>query len=166
MGYRYWITVIAGLLLGIIFLSSGIGKIIGHGVMLVSVANLTFFPHILQVLITDWLPWAEVVLGLALITGIGTQIVSLLSSILIACFLFQNSWMIAHGMSNEPCHCFGALERLFQGRLSTMNSLYIDIGMLALAITIYFCFQGGVKEWRPWFMRMRRKDEGAVMSAE
>lgn len=162
MGYRYWITVGAGILLGLIFLVSGIGKIIGHSSFFISIYNLYFFPDILKVLIVDWLPWFEVVLGAALVTGFATQAVSLASCVLIACFMFQNTWMITHGMRNEPCSCFGIFERIFEGRLSTLNSLYIDIGMLVLALAIYILFQGGFKEWRPWFMRLKKRPAPAL----
>ena len=157
MGYRYWITVGAGILLGLIFLISGIGKIIGHSSFFISINSLYFFPDIVKVLIVDWLPWGEVVLGLALILGFVTQAASLASCVLVACFMFQNTWMILHGMRNEPCSCFGIFERIFEGRLSTMNSLYIDIGMLVLALAVYLLFRGGFKEWRPRFMRLKKQ---------
>jgi len=153
MRYRYWIAVAAGILLGLVFLISGIGKIIGQSSFFISVANLYFFPRFVQVLIVYWLPWGEVVLGLLLITGTIIQTTALLSCILVAGFIFQNSWMIMHGYRNEPCSCFGIFDRIFEGRLSTMNSLYIDIGMLVLALAIYLLFNGGFKEWRPWFLR-------------
>ena len=112
MRLKYWITVAAGILLGLIFLTSGIGKILAHSSFLISVSNLAFFPDIVQTLIVDWLPWGEVVLGVLLVSGTCTQLVSLLSCILIGCFMFQNTWMIMNGMRNEPCHCFGVLDRI------------------------------------------------------
>lgn len=42
-----------------------------------------------------------------------------------------------------------------------MNSLYIDIVMLALALVTYFLFTGGFKEWRPWFLRLKARVKAA-----
>ncbi len=102
MGYRNWLAALAGSILGLIFLVSGLGKIFGHSSYFVSVANLAMFPDFVKVLINDWLPWGEVVLGLLLATGTLTQLTALLSSVLVANFIFQNTWMIAHGFRNEP----------------------------------------------------------------
>jgi len=157
MSYRRWIAVTAGILLGLVFLTSGIGKIAGQSSLFISIHNLYIFPDIVRTLIVYWLPWGEVLLGLALVVGVASQAVSLISCVLVACFMYQNTWMIMNGFKNEPCSCFGILDRILEGRLSTMNSLYIDIGMLVLALLIYFLSSGGFREWRPWFLRQSGK---------
>lgn len=102
MGYRNWLAAVAGIILGLIFLVSGLGKISGHSSYFVSVANLAMFPDFVKVLINDFLPWGEIVLGLVLVTGTVTQAAALVSSVMVTAFIFQNSWMIAHGYRNEP----------------------------------------------------------------
>jgi uncharacterized membrane protein YphA (DoxX/SURF4 family) len=171
MKVRFWLTLVPSLLLAIVFLTSGIGKLLGHSALLLSMSTLAFFPHWLQYLIVNVLPWAELVMGLFLLAGILTQLVSFVSCILVACFIFQNSWMIMHGYSNEPCSCFGILDRVFLGKLSTTNALYIDIFMLVLAILIYFAYQGKLVNWRPWYLKKKVQpvvspEETGISSAE
>lgn len=155
-GCRFRITVVASIILALVFLSAGTGKLLNLSAFIISVNNLTIYPDFLQSLISYWLPWGEIILGLLLITGVIPRVVSILCSVLIACFIFQNSWMILHGFSNEPCSCLGVLQIIIQGKLSTMNALYVDIGMLILSLIVYFTFQGKFIEWRPWFLRLRR----------
>jgi uncharacterized membrane protein YphA (DoxX/SURF4 family) len=155
-GYRFWVTVVAGIILGLVFLSAAIGKLLDISAFIFSVKSLILYPYFLQSLITNLLPWAEIILGLLLITGIAPRPVSILSGALVIGFIFQNSWLILHGFSNEPCTCLGVIQVIIQGKLSTMNALYIDIGMVILCLIIYFVFQGEFLEWRPWFLRLKR----------
>jgi uncharacterized membrane protein YphA (DoxX/SURF4 family) len=171
MKVRFWLTLVPSLLLALIFLSSGIGKLLGHSALLLSMSTLTFFPDWLEFLIVNVLPWGELLMGILLLAGILTQLVSFVSCILVACFIFQNSWMIMHGFSNEPCSCFGILDRVFLGKLSTLNALYIDVFMLVMAILIYLAYQGKLVNWRPWYLRRKvqpvvRPEEPGVSSGE
>ena len=75
---------------------------------------------------------------------------------LIAVFIANNSWLLSHGLGHEPCDCFGILDRIFQGELSTIGALYLDIGMLALALAIIFSHPGKLLTVRPWFLRRGR----------
>ena len=156
MKYRFWAAVVAGILLGLVFLSAGIGKLLNISAFIMSVHNLSTYPDLLQILISHYLPWGEVILGLLLITGIAPRLASILSGLLVLCFVFQNTWMILNGFSNEPCSCLGVFKVIAQGKLSTMNAIYVDIGMLVLCLTIYFAFRGRFMEGRPWFLRLRR----------
>ena len=156
MRYRYWLTLIASIVLGLIFITSGVGKLLGQSAFLFSVSSvLSMIPKLASV-IAGWFPWVELIIGVLLITGIALQFVALLSTVLIAAFMFHNSWMIAHGMGYQPCPCLGVFERVFQGKLSTIGSLYVDIGLLILALVIYFCYQGNLFDIRPWFLRRGR----------
>ena len=55
-------------------------------------------------------------------------------------------------MGDEPCGCFGGAERIMQARLSTMNSLYLDIAMLALVLIILFFYPVDYFDIRLWFL--------------
>jgi uncharacterized membrane protein YphA (DoxX/SURF4 family) len=164
MRYRRWIVLAASILLGLVFLTSGIGKLLGHSAFLLSISNLTFFPRPVEIAIVDVLPWVELALGVLLLAGVATQPVAFIACVLAACFIFQNSWMVLHGMKNEPCSCFGILERVLSGRLSTLNALYIDIAMLALALAAYTAYTGPFREWRPWSVLYRRQPTPRVQT--
>ena len=104
------------------------------------------------------LPWVEYVIGVLLIIGISAKLVVSLSTVLIAAFIANNSWMIAHGLAYEPCGCFGIFEKVFLGELSTMESLYLDIVMLALVLLIVSYYPGRFLTVRPWFFGSSETD--------
>jgi uncharacterized membrane protein YphA (DoxX/SURF4 family) len=156
MRYRYWISVGASLLLAVIFITAGIGKLVGQNAFLLSVSTSVLNQQAAD-FISALLPWGELLLGALLAAFIMPQIVAGVSALLIGAFIFHNSWMIANGMGYHPCGCLGVFDKVFQGKLSTTGSLYIDIGMLVLALFIYFGYPGKLIEFRPWFLRWRKK---------
>lgn len=139
------------LLLGLVFLISGVGKLPGQSAFLLNIESALSLPPIVITVTTNLLPWVEVILGACLIIGIAVQFVALLSTALIAAFILHNSWIISLGLGYRPCPCLGVFERVFEGRLSTTGSLYIDIGLFALALIIYFGYPGKSFDVHPWF---------------
>jgi uncharacterized membrane protein YphA (DoxX/SURF4 family) len=152
MRLRYWICLGASILLAVVFLTAGVGKLLGHSAFLLSLSSLYMSPEF-TAFVASVLPWVELVLGLSLVIGIAPQLVGGISTVLVAAFIFHNSWMITHGWGYQPCGCLGVFDKLFQGNLSTFSSLYIDIGLLVLALAIYFAYPGKLLEIRPWFFR-------------
>ncbi|MFC1872020.1 MauE/DoxX family redox-associated membrane protein [Chloroflexota bacterium] len=134
----------------------------GQNVFLLEISSFILNPVVVNV-ISGALPWVEIVLGVCLLAGVLTQIVSGVSILLIASFIFHNSWMISQGLGYEPCSCLGVFEKLFGGKLSTTGSLYIDIGLLILALAVYFGYQGKLLNMRPWFLK---RDKTANVSSD
>ena len=153
MRYRYWIAFGASILLALVFLTSGVGKLMGQSAFLLTVSTFVLSPQFAS-LLASWLPWVEIVLGLCLLVGIFPQIVSGITALLVAAFAMHNGWMIGQGLGYEPCHCLGILDQLM-GEMSTITSLYVDIGLIVLALAVYFCYPGRVLNTRPWFLRWR-----------
>jgi len=155
MRYKHWLGLGASLILGIIFLTAGIGK------LLVEVELFeTYFPAFLDFLTLDQarllfygLPYVEIAIGALLIVGVATKLVTALSSVLIAGFVASNVRFITHGMGYEPCGCLGFLNRLFQDKLSTQQSFYLDIAMLALVLITLLCYQRNFTDIYPWFLK-------------
>ena len=154
MRYRYWIAFGASILLALVFITSGVGKLMGQSAFLLALSTYIISPDA-AAWVTSWLPWVELVLGACLLVGIFPQIAAGISTLLIAAFIMHNGWMIANGFGHEPCGCLGVLERLFTGELSTMGSLYVDIVLVILALAVYFCYPGRLLNTRPWFMGWR-----------
>ncbi len=154
MRYRYWIAFGASILLALVFITSGVGKLMGQSAFLLALSTYIISPDA-AAWVTSWLPWVELVLGACLLVGIFPQIAAGISTLLIAAFIMHNGWMIANGFGHEPCGCLGVLERLFTGELSTMGSLYVDIALVILALAVYFCYPGRLLNTRPWFMGWR-----------
>lgn len=155
MNFRYGITLAASLVLGIIFISAGIGKLIGQSAFLLELSS-RFSSATLSGLIASWLPWVEIAVGLCLVAGVAVQVASLVAAGLVAAFIFHNSWMIANGYGYKPCSCLGVIEQLIEGKLSTVGSLYVDIVMMLLVLVIYFGYQGRFLNWRPWYLKRKQ----------
>jgi len=157
MRRRYWAGIAAAILLGLILLVAGLGKLPQQTRAYWIMFNL---PHaILAPKLADqidiWLPRLELAIGSLLIIGIATRLATVITLVLIIGFIFNNIWMIAEGFASNPCHCFG--PNSFLGYISITQALYIDIGMLALAAIILFWYPGNRDTLRPWFLKKELK---------
>jgi uncharacterized membrane protein YphA (DoxX/SURF4 family) len=151
---RYWVAFGASIVLAVVLITAGVGKLLGQSAFLLNVSTYIISEQAAAWL-ASWLPWLELVLGLCLLVGIIPQIVGGISVLLIAAFIMHNGWMIAHGLGYEPCGCLGVFERIFGGNMSTTASLYVDIGLIILALAVYFSYPGRLGNVRPWFLRWR-----------
>jgi len=153
MRRKYWLAIGASILLGLIFFTFGLGKIPYQTQFLVFIFHKSFLTPLLAHQIAHWLPWIEVVLGSLLIIGIATKLMASFSALLIVAFIANNSWLIYRGLGDEPCGCPGEIANL--GRMSVIDSLYLDMGMVVLVLIILFCYPGSFLTTRPWFFRKR-----------
>ena len=156
MRSKHWIGVGASLILGLIFVVAGLGKLLHP----TEAFKLFFFPDFLTPALAKvvfiWLPRLELIIGLLLIIGVAAKLVTIFSSVLIAAFITNNVWLLIQGLGDKPCGCFGIAERIAQARLSTLGSLYVDMAMLALVLIILFCYQRRFFNIYPWFLRRGR----------
>jgi uncharacterized membrane protein YphA (DoxX/SURF4 family) len=163
---RSIVSLVAGILLGLIFLISGSGKTFGFGEMpgqtmqfigaILPDAWLTpgvayfigdiFFPYII--------PWAELFLGILLLIRIWPRLFAAVSLPLIIAFIANNSWYISQGKTKfTSCECFGIWEEMF-GTMTHLQSLSLDIVLLALALTIIFVHPSGFLSSPPWLAKL------------
>jgi uncharacterized membrane protein YphA (DoxX/SURF4 family) len=142
MGARYIIGLIASVLLGLILLTSGIGKLF-MGVP----AQLEFMSQISPVfgLPESWIkllvyiiPWVEILLGLFLILQLFTSFVAITCVPLVIGFITNNVWMLMNGSEFTNCNsCFGVFEQWWGG-LSPLQALSIDMFMFGLILVTVF----------------------------
>jgi uncharacterized membrane protein YphA (DoxX/SURF4 family) len=153
--YIHWAAIAAGILLGLVFVAAGLGKLPPQteAYMIIFGLHRALLYPTLANHIDVWLPRLELALGLLLIVGVATRFMTSFSSVLIAAFIFNNSWEIARGAGENPCGCFS--NNSFLGYLSNTQALYLDIGMLALAAVILLWYPGNWLTARPWFLRKR-----------
>jgi uncharacterized membrane protein YphA (DoxX/SURF4 family) len=154
MRYRYWIAFGASILLAVVFIAAGIGKLLGQNAFLLELSTYLISEQLAAWLAT-WLPWLELVVGLCLLVGLLPQIAAGVAVLLVAAFILHNGFMIANGFGYHPCHCLGVLDRVLGGELSTVGSLYVDIVMFLLGLAVYFSYPGRLLNTRPWFFRWR-----------
>ncbi|MBA7669363.1 hypothetical protein ES703_77493 [subsurface metagenome] len=158
MRYRYWIAIGASVILGLIFATAGVGKLLEQTEtfkIFLTLPRAFFTPTLVVQIVSVWLPPVELILGLLLIIGIAAKLIATFSSVLIGAFIANNSWLLSQGFGYKPCSCFGVLEIILRGKLSTAGALYLDIIMLALVFTIIFCYPSNFLAIRPWFFRKR-----------
>jgi len=156
MRSKHWIGVGASLILGLIFATAGLGKLLHQTEAYKLFFSPDFLTPALAKAVFIWLPRLELIIGLLLIIGVAAKLVTIFSSVLIAGFITNNVWLLAQGLGDKPCGCFGIAERIAQGRLSTLGSLYVDIAMLALVLIILFYYQSRFFNIYPWFLRRGR----------
>ena len=161
-----WIVIIVVpcVLLGLMMLVAGIGKLPGLSELGTFPGQTEFFDVIfgpiwstVAFFINNILPWLEVVLGLALVLGIYPRIAAVVTLPLIAGFMTSNIWAITHGKSFGTCGCWGVFESLF-GNTTPPQALGMDIVLLIFALIIIFWYPAPFLSFQSWF----RKRKGAM----
>ena len=155
MRWEHRLAIGASVVLGLIFIISGVGKLLNQADFFGTLLSNSFLTRTLAHVVVSVLPWIESVLGTLLIIGILAKLMSGFTLVLIAAFITNHSWLIAHGRAYDPCGCFGIFKHMIVGELSTMGSLSIDAGMVGLVFVILFCYPGDWLTVRPWFFRKR-----------
>ena len=154
---RYLVSTVAGIILGLGLLAAGLGKL----VMQTETFRVFYTPHTTFVTpaiayqIELWLPPVEVAIGLLLILGIATRLAAVFASGMVLAFIVNNSWLLSQGLGQEACGCFGILDTLAAGGLSTFGALYMDIGMLVVGLLIVLCHPHRFLSVRPWFLQRK-----------
>lgn len=153
MRYRYWTGVGASLILGSVLGAAGVGKLLYQtgNLRLLSYSFPVFFPTAFARTIAILLPYAEVTVGLLLIIGIMAKLMGIFSAVLIAGFIAHNFWLLSLGLGYQPCGCLGIVGEIAQEKLLVIHALFIDVGMLGLALLILIYFQGNFFNINPWF---------------
>ncbi len=154
---KKWLVTGAGVILGLIFVVAGFGKIFTGSEGLRRIFNP--FPGFLTPALTDsifiWLPYLEILIGLLLIIGVVPRLAGVISIVLVAGFITNNAWVLGQGLGFEPCSCFGFWDRIVGIKVSTTQSLYIDIAMLVLGLVVIIGTPGHFLKTRPWFLTKR-----------
>jgi uncharacterized membrane protein YphA (DoxX/SURF4 family) len=166
---RSTISLIAGILLGLMFLISGTGKVFDFGEMpgqtmqfigaILPDAWLTpglayfmgeiFFPYII--------PWTELCLAILFLLRVWPRLIATISLPLITAFIVNNVWYISQGHNEfASCECFGIWEKIF-GTLTHVQSLSLDIILFGLALTIVLVHPNGFFSLPSWLSKRGKK---------
>ena len=148
-----WFAISAGIILGLIFLAAGLGKLLNPMDSSIIFVFPEFLPNAVDKFIYQWLPYVEIIIGVLLITGIIARLTASLALVLTLGLIASNSIMLVQGLGDKPCGCFGEAERLAQLSLSVTGALYIDIAMLILGFMVLLFYQSRFFNITPWFLR-------------
>ncbi len=139
-----WITLLARLLIGSLFVYASIYKIFDPSAFATSIRNYGLAPPLYSNLIAMTLPWLELVAGVFLILGIQTKAAALLASSMMLVFLGVIVYAYTVGLDID-CGCFSSsagssgridLFHLFRdGGLALVSfwTLVFDRGDLSIA---------------------------------
>lgn len=108
--HKDYTHLIVRILIGLLFLYAGAGKIADPFGFAVDIYNYKLFPEPVIGFIAAFIPWLELVAGVCLILGVGVRGASLVISGLLFSFivLIGISWI--RGLDVE-CGCFSGIER-------------------------------------------------------
>ena len=151
--YKYWIAIGASIILGLIFVLSGLGKMLNQpdAVRIFFFPLSTFLTNALNKVVLIWLPRIEFLMGLLLIFGFAARLLGAFSSVLIIGFIIHNILLIQQGLWARACNCFGKLAEVPYTGLSIAGALVLDIVMLALVVIILFWYRSKFFDFYPWF---------------
>ena len=150
----FWLVFASAILLGLVLLVSGTGKLPGQTEFIDALLK-SFWTPAVAFFIGTLLPWVEIALGALLILGIFPRIIATICLPLAVCFIANNIWAIANAAEFPHCaYCFGIWEEFF-GVLSPLGALIIDIVLLGLALIIVLLHREGFLTFRPWFIKKK-----------
>jgi len=93
---KHWISIGASIILGLIFIVAGLGKLLHQpdAVRIFFIPLPDFLTATLAKAVFIWLPRLELMVGLLLVMGIAAKLVATFSSVLIAGFIAHGSLLI------------------------------------------------------------------------
>jgi uncharacterized membrane protein YphA (DoxX/SURF4 family) len=150
---RDTVSLAAALLIGFTFIASGTGKLFGdmetpaqvmgfiNAMLPEALLTPLFIDFIYKILVPVVFPWAELILGIALLIGLMPRLAAVLTLPMIAAFMGTNIWTISTGEYSQCASCFGIWEKIF-GYLTPYQSLGIDIILGLLALCVIFLQPG------------------------
>ena len=125
---------IAGILIGGIFIFSGLAKIGDMSAFAAQIHNFRLWPIPLENLLAMTLPWIELVCGLALIFDVKRRAASWLVFVMMIVFTIGIAQAMARGLSFE-CGCFGKADSTGVGfKKLAQNAVMIGIAFMATRI--------------------------------
>jgi uncharacterized membrane protein YphA (DoxX/SURF4 family) len=145
MSWRYVIGVAGCVILGVILIFAGIGKLFAglpsQVEFLSQLTPLFAINEDVAMAIAYVLPWAEICIGMTLLLQLWVSIVVMVACVpLTMCFAVNNVWMMGNGKAYDTCNsCFGIFEQFIS--LTPWQAFMFDLGMLAVCCVILFINQ-------------------------
>ena len=149
----FWPVLVSAILLGIVLVVSGTGKVPGQTEFIDALLQSFWTPPVAY-FAGYLLPWLEILLGALLLLGILPRLVAAICLPLIVGFVSNNIWAMLNGIEEFPVcgYCFGIWEE-YLGALSPLGALIIDIALFGLALAIVLLHREGFFVLRPWFFK-------------
>lgn len=131
--WQRWLSLVARLGLGGVLISAGGLKVTDPHQAALAVQAYQLLPTGVGEFVGYALPLFEILLGVALIVGVGTRLVAIISGILMIVFILGVSSAWARGLSID-CGCFGGGGAVPKGQAAYLPEILRDIAFLGLAV--------------------------------
>ncbi|NMH96256.1 MauE/DoxX family redox-associated membrane protein [Pseudonocardia acidicola] len=131
--WQSWLSTLARLILGVVWIVAGVLKAGDLDASVRAVRAYRLLPEIAAQLLGAGLPFAEIVLGVLLVVGLGVRIAAVVSALLMTMFIvgIVSAW--ARGLQID-CGCFGSGGQLGAGESPTYGTeVARDVTLLVLA---------------------------------
>lgn len=130
-----WVTLLARLVLGLVFLIAGLQKLPSPALAVEAVQAYQILPDSLATLWGYGQPGLEIALGVLLILGLGTRLVAIVTGLLLLVFIGGLASVWARGIAID-CGCFSGGGPVASAQTHYPLDLLRDAGLLALAAII------------------------------
>jgi len=138
------LAVLARLVLGGIFLISGVAKIADPVRFLLTLREFQLIPRALESFLAVYLPWLEFLLGLCLVLGILHRTASLLVAVLNGVFILAIGSVMARGIEVD-CGCFGLLaDVLHLPDMADGKAIIRNLVLMGMCVHV---FRSGATAW-------------------
>jgi putative oxidoreductase len=115
--------------IGLVFLAAALAKIGDASTFARQIHHFRLVPFGFENLLAITLPWIELVLALAILTGVQPRAGSMVATGLMGLFVVVVAAALARGLDIE-CGCFGTADASRVG----VSKLIENVGLLALAV--------------------------------
>ena len=133
----FWVTGVFRLVLGGIFLVSGLAKIADPVRFLLTLREFRLLPGTMEVFLALYLPWLEFVLGLGTILGILQRTSALLIAGLNGLFILALASVLLRGIEVD-CGCFGLLaDILHLPDLADWKAVVRNLVFIAMGLYLF-----------------------------
>ena len=130
--YNDYLHLTARLLIGALFLYAALPDILDTMGFASSIYNYKLFPPSIIGMSTAFVPWIEVLVGLALVSGVKVRGASLLISLLVVVFISLAAISAIRGLDID-CGCFSGVERK-----ANWLAIFEELVLLGCALFIFF----------------------------
>jgi uncharacterized membrane protein YphA (DoxX/SURF4 family) len=132
-GVQEWFGTLARLLVGGVWLVAGAIKVPNGAESVRAVRAYRILPEAIVPTVGHVLPAVEIVVGLALIVGVLTRAMAIVSALLFVAFIIGISSAWSRGLQID-CGCFGGGGEVAPGETAYVSELLRDTGFLAMAV--------------------------------